>query len=510
MKTAAIALLVLALLAATARSWLGIGGAEQEQISANARAKVTRGPLRITIEQDGFLSAKQNVSIKPKFKGQGTITWLVDEGKSVQPGDLLIEYDKTQIENQVSELENSLIQFELEREAAETNLEIQKRDNAAAVEKSELALTMAELALERYEKGDAPNELRKLELALEKAQSELERAKERFEQVPELVRQGFLTRIQEEEERIRLREAEINAESAKLELSLHDAYTRKIEGTKKEADVKDARRELANATEKAEINLKEKQAALAQRERQVNSTKTRLEQQRTELGHYTVKAEIAGTVHYGDPEQSWWRENIKVGSVLYQGQTVITIPDLSEMQLIVQVHEADIEKVALEMPVNVTVDSRRGESFQGRIIEIASVASSTNWSDEKNKSFKVKIALGSTPGSLRAGVTAKAEIQVETLEDVLQAPVHAVVPEGGKHFAFVIGPSGPEKREVEIGKHNAHFVQVLKGLSEGEELLLYDPRTEGAAGSAGDAGRAEPGASTPAESTAGSGSAELP
>ena len=42
------------------------------------------------------------------------------------------------------------------------------------------------LALERYEKGEYPNELRKLNLAEEKARSEFDRTKESFEQVPQL------------------------------------------------------------------------------------------------------------------------------------------------------------------------------------------------------------------------------------------------------------------------------------------------------------------------------------
>lgn len=477
--TALIALLVVLGLAASGR-WLVFGKEESGAVPASSRFTVARGPLRITVEENGYLKAKENVTIKPKFKGQGTITWLIEEGKAVAPGDTLIEFDKTQLETGISELENSLVQFEIELEGAKAELEIQERDNQAAIEKAELALQMAQLTLERYEQGDAPNELRKLDLAAEKAESALERAKDRFQQVPELVAEGFLTRTQEEEERILLREAEINQENAKKELELHQTYTRRMELTKKQADVKDAERELENARQKADINLKEKQARHAQRERQVQSTKTRLDQQRTELGYFTVKAEKSGIVHYGDPEEPWYREEIKVGSVTWQGRTILTIPDLSAMQVLVQIHEDDIDQIKTDMPVVVTVDARKGESFPAKITEIASVASSTSWQDESNKSFKVEITLDSTPPDLRAGITAKTEIQVETLEDVVQCPIHAIVPEGGKHLAFVLDGGTIAEREVKIGKNSAHHVQILEGLSEGEEVLLYDPRSEGA------------------------------
>jgi HlyD family secretion protein len=487
-----ILLLALVGLGASSR-WLGFGKAEAATgAPSTSRTKVARGELRIAIEENGYLTAKENVNISPKFKGQGTITVLVEEGKLVAPGDVLAEFDKTQLENQISELENQLSQYEIELEAAKANLEIQERDNQASIEKAELALVFAQLTLERYEQGDAPNEKRKLDLASEKAASEFERAKERFQQVPELVASGFLTRIQEEEERIRLREAEIGDENAKKDLELYQAYTTRMDLKKKQTDVKDAERELENARKKADINLKEKQAAHAQRERQVTSTKNRLDLQRTELGYYTIKAEKSGIVHYGDPEQPWYRDDIKVGGNVYQGRTLLTIPDLSNMKVLIQIHEADIDQIKVDLPVVVTVDSRKGESFSGKITEIASVATSANWTDESNKTFKVEVTLDAPSADLRAGVTAKAQIEVENLKAVLYVPIHAIVPEGDKHLAFVTKGAAIEERSVKIGKNNAHHVEVLEGLSEGEEILLYDPRKEGAeATSAGETPQAE-------------------
>ncbi len=498
-KSIVVLVLLLGLGLAASGRWFVLGKESGAEIAPTSRFHVARGDLAIAIEENGYLTAKDNVKITPKFKGQGTITVLVEEGKSVVPGDVLVEFDKTQLEQQISELENTLVQYEIELEAARANLEIQERDNQATIEKAELDLQMAQLGLERYEQGDAPNELRKLNLAVEKADSELDRAKERFQQVPQLVEQGFLTRIQEEEERIRLREAEIGAENATKELELHQTYTTRMDRTKKETEVKDAQRQLENARKKADINLKERQATVAQRERQVQSTKSRLEQQRTELGHYTIKAENPGVVHYGDPDQPWWREDIRVGSTVYQGRILVTIPDLTTMQVLLQVHEADIDQIKMDMPVVVTVDARKGETFTGKITEIASVATSANWTDESNKTFKVEVTLDSPTADLRAGVTAKAEIAVETLADVFYVPIHAIVPEGGKHLAFVLHGQDIEEREVKIGKNNAHHVQVLEGLSEGEEVLLYDPRSEGQS-SAASAG-AGTNSQAPAEST---------
>ena len=239
-----------------------------------------RDSLKITVTENGYLKAKNSVKLKPKFERQGTITWLIEEGETVEEGDVLVEFDKTSLEEKIEDLKSSLIQYEMEFEAGEAELGIQERDNETVVEKAELDLKLSELKLELFNLGTAPNELRKKELAKEKSVSEFERAEERFEQVPELAEEGFLTAIQVEEERIRLREAEINKENVTRELELYLEYIRPMEQTQRETDVKDAKRELENAHIKAAIKFKQKNAAFTQQKRQVDSTASRISSSR--------------------------------------------------------------------------------------------------------------------------------------------------------------------------------------------------------------------------------------
>jgi len=445
-------------------AWASRSQDADTEVSAEMLCTARRGDLPITVTESGFLKAKESVKISTKFEGNGKISWLIDEGKQVVEGDILVEFDKTELENSIDDLQNKLIQYNAELEAAKANLQIQERDGAAGIDKARLKTELARMTLEKYEQGEAPNELRKLALAVEKAKSEFDRAKERFEQVPELMKEGFLTKIQVEEERIKLREAEINQENAVRDHELYTKYTQVMETTQKQSDLKDAERELENSVQKATISL------------QITATQKRLEKQQKELTYMTMKAPSAGTVHYGDPDRSWYREELKLGNSVWQGQTVITLPDLKDTQAIVQVHEADIDLIEEGLDVNVTVETHKGQNFPGKVTKIATVASSRNSSDAANKTFKVEITLDPHDAELRAGVTARAEIQVEVLSDVLKVPLHAVIAEGGNHFSFVQVEGVVERREVTIGKHNAHFVEVLAGLQEGDQVLLYDPR----------------------------------
>lgn len=515
MRTALIAVGALALAAGAIKLFVG-GSApvRAENVAAEATALVRRGELKIAVSETGYLKAKNSVNIQPQFSREGMITWLVKEGKSVEKDELLVEFDKTELQTQIDDLANNLIQYQTELGSARAEHEIQKRESAAGVEKAEFELQVANMKLDLYEKGEAPNELRKRKLAAEKAHSEHDRAMESFEKVPELRKEGFLTKIQEEEEKIKLREKEIEVENADTDLELFLTYTQPMEMAQRQNGVKDAERGLTNAREKSEISLNEKAARLTSADGKVKSTEARLAKLNKELGYMTIKAPHAGIVYYGDPAEPWEHDQIKVGNRIRQGNTLVTLPDLKEMQVLIQVHEADIDLVKLDQAVLVTLEAVKDRVFEAKVTRIAAVANQ-NWGNPENKTFEVEITMTPIDLELRAGTTAKADIQVETLADVMQVPIHVVFAEGAEHFGFVAQGAAFEKRAVKIGKNNNHFVQILEGLKESERVLLYDPRdahvpeekSDGArATAAPDAGSGSSGLGTPGMGAPGSGS----
>ncbi|MFT5284705.1 MAG: HlyD family secretion protein [Planctomycetota bacterium] len=481
MKTFFIIAVVLVLSGAGVKGYLKDDTSLAQEFPESSMATAHRGTLKQVVTENGYLKAKNSKTISPAFRGGGKITWLIEEGEQVKDGDILAEFDKTEVERRIDDLENEIIQYVAELEAAQSGLAIQERDGEAGIEKAELQLELKKMELERYEEGDQPNERRKKVLAFEKATSEFTRAESQFEQVPELEREGFLTKIQVEEERIKLREKEINEENAKRELELYNVYTVTMDVMQKRANLRDAERELINAREKATITLKEKQARVTQKERQLTQTENQLEEKNEELDEHTLKTEHPGLVYYGDPDQWWSRREIKVGNDFWGGNTMFTLPDLREMQVLVQIHEADIIQVEMGMLATISVETNKGEVFTGKVTEIAKVATDQGRGREENsnKTFEVEISMDLTDTKLRAGVTSKVDIQIGEYEDLLQVPIHAVFPEAGSFLCFVFANGTIEERKIEIGRNNSHSVEVIKGLDEGDRVLLYDPRLEG-------------------------------
>ena len=460
----------------------GVWFARRGDVSAGASAptdetsfRLERGDLEILVGENGYLKAKHSVELKPTFRGEGLITWVIEEGTAVEEDDILVEFEKKEQQNSIDELKNAIVQVESSLESGRATLEIERRDAEASIEKAELAHRVAGMELERYRDGDAPNKRRTLELDTEKTLSALERSRERFAGVPELEAEGFLTKAQVEEERIRVREAEIAHEAAQKELQLFDEYSYRIELLQKEAALKDAERALANAREKAEITIREKEAQVTRLEGQLSTQRTRLDKLETDLANMTMRAPQAGIVHYGDPGNSWSRERVKIGNRVYRGNTVITLPDLSEMEARLKIHEADIDRVEEGQAARITLDTYPGHVFTGTVSHIAAVATSSGW-DENTKTFSVTVDIDPSEVELRAGISAKLEILVDRLEDVLSVPLHAVHLEKGEPFAFVWDGASARNQAVELGLHNDHYVQILSGLEAGDQVLLYDPR----------------------------------
>ena len=472
--------------------WLQVpGGKPKAPVASTPSGKgglygAKKGSLRVTITANGTVKAKNSIQVRAEIKGQGKATFLIPEGTAVKEGDLLLDMDKTDQQKQVDQHEMNRIQFESELASAKTEVDIQKADNQTNIEKAALKLEFAKLNLEKYEQGEGPQEKRRLQLEVDKSISEEARARDKFESMPELLKEGFVTKVEVEEERFRHEAAKIAVQSAQLALDLFNKYTYPMTLRQKQTDVTDTQREYDRAVQKAGSLLQQKEAMLSQKDRQLKSLLDQLDRAKKELEHMTIKSPGSGLVLYGDPEQPWWdRSNrLKVGGNVWGNQVLMTLPNLSEAQVLLNIHETDITKAALDQKVTVTCDTYPGRVFSGKVTKVAPLAQTEGWGDDSVKRFPVEVTMEGKDHGLKPGVSAKCEILVETVESVLFVPIQAVFVEQAKHHCFVTQGEGFVKRSVKLGKNNDNFIVIEEGLSEGEEIALFNPVTGEGAGPA--------------------------
>lgn len=111
---------------------------------------VTRGPLTISITQNGTIHHRNKVIVKSKLEGYSTVIWLIDEGEQVNVGDLLLEMDSTDFEQKKELQEITVINSEADLVSATEALAVTRNNAETAVVDATLAIHLAELDLMKY------------------------------------------------------------------------------------------------------------------------------------------------------------------------------------------------------------------------------------------------------------------------------------------------------------------------------------------------------------------------
>ncbi|MGA1201617.1 MAG: efflux RND transporter periplasmic adaptor subunit [Planctomycetota bacterium] len=492
--------LVLAILVAGGGFYLWQGGAATMgtgvESATGGTYTVQQGDLVISLTERGTLSTRNAAQVSSQVERRVPIKWLIEEGSTVSTGEVVVEFDSSELAQEVENRQNLIIQLESEEKAALTEEQIQIEQNQTDVEKAQLQLEVARAELAKLMEGDIPAKERELELAITTADSEFERAKARFQEMPKMLEKEFITADQFEDERIKKFKAEESLRTARQNKDLYLKYQKPLDIRQKEAAVTEAERGILRATNQAEARLEGKKAQVNQKQRRLARERQELLVDLADLEKMSLDAPADGVVLYGDPDRSWDSEDIRVGNNVYQGQIIVTIPDPTEMAVQINVHEADIDKLRVGMPATIRSETKKGKSFNGEVAKIDSVANAGNrrWGDQIRR-FKVEIQLGGQELDLKPGTSASVDIRIGEMNDVIYVPLQAVHSRQGRFFCYQRKDGLVVESRVRVGRSNESYLEILEGLSPGDEILLYEPDAAQVE-SAGASGREEQAAPT--------------
>lgn len=314
--------------------------------------------------------------------------------------------------------------------------------------------------------GDIVAELDRASIAarLTEVSTSLQKAQAVFEQA-ELDSLLNLSKAREE-----IRTMELGLEEKKLakEQAVYEAPTvrrqAEIDYEKAERALAQAKKDYVTKTSQAKAKMRE---VAAERDRFANQVRVVQEV----MAGFTIKAPGSGMVIY---EKEWNGKKRVVGSQIGAWEpTVATLPDLSEMESLTYVNEIDIRKVAVGQPVALTLDSDPTKKFSGKVTAVANVGEQRPNTD--SKVFEVKVLLTQTDTTLRPGMTTSNAIETSRIKDVLFIPIEAVNTDSGLTVVFKRDGGGVSKQEIETGTMSDDEVVVLRGLEEGDRVLLAAP-----------------------------------
>jgi HlyD family secretion protein len=175
-----------------------------------------------------------------------------------------------------------------------------------------------------------------------------------------------------------------------------------------------------------------------------------------------------------------------IGTMNNPGTVLMTIADLSEMEVEVEVDETDVVGVRISQPADVKVDALPDQVLRGTVTEIGSSAiDKLTTTQQESRDFQVTVTLSDPPKTLKPGLSASADIITAEKKGVLAVPISAlVIREKARD-----GASGREKPEEEEGVYvvesgRAKFypvgkgiiggllIEISSGLKEGQEVIV--------------------------------------
>lgn len=443
--------------------------------------RVDRRDLVITVEEGGNLKAARSVELSCQVEGQSTILYLIPEGGRVKEGELLVRLDASDLEERRAQQLITVEAALASMRQAEEAYEIQKNQNESNINAARLAVEFAEIDLVKYLTGDWPQERRKALSQIKINRSERSQAEGRLEWTRKLYEKGYVAATDLESDTLNRDRVLLDVENAESALYLMERYTFPKEIKKLLSDYVEAKQELFRVIRKARAQLAQAEADLKAKRTTYDLQKERLEKLDEQIRNAEIRAPQDGMVVYAKPEGRFWRESriIEEGATVHERQPIITLPDVSEMIVSIQVHESQIDMVRVGQKAEIVAEPFPDRVFTGEVIKVGLLPDHVNrWRNPDLMVYNTDVRLDHTDPALRPGMSARVKIMVEKVPDVVCVPLQSVVAEGKEKYVYVWEDGQIKRRLVETGRYNDSFAEIVSGLSEGETVLLAPPAVE--------------------------------
>lgn len=384
-----------------------------ERRSDTPTARVTRGPLKLTVHATGELRAGRTMTmVTPPVGGMLRIVKMIPTGLSVKAGDVVMEFDPADQQYQLEQAKSELAE-------AEQGIVKMKADAAVQAAQDQVALLTARFDVRRAELDASGNEFIGA-IQAQKNVLSLEEARRRLAQLEEDVKSRSLTN------RASLAVAEERRNKAQLAMARANQIIDSL---------------VMKAPIDGVVSVKENRDA------------------------------SGGFFFFGMvlPE---YRE----GDSVWPGRPVLDVIESGRMEMRAKVDESDRANLTSGEPANVYVDTLPGETFKAKVGALSQLAARASFFESASitRQFDITFQFDNPDPRLKAGSSARVVIDDKEIPSALHVPRQAVFEKNGKTHVFVRAGERFEQRDVKVAQRTESRV-VLEGLAEGTEVALVDP-----------------------------------
>lgn len=437
--------------------------------------EVTKSDLHIAVAEGGTVEAVNTINVKSKLTGEAKIIFIAPEGTRVKKGDLIVKLDTATVEEAKKKHELEIVASRSELATAINNLSIEKSTVESDTRAAQKAITFAKMDLEKFIQLDKQQQLRNAESDISQALDSYKVSEQKYEWSKKLADQGFETKSQVDRDLLDLNSRQKALETAKSKHKMLELYDLPKQEAQLNSEVSESNEKYTRAVKQGESKISRAEAELAAKENKLQLNLERLDELNKQIEQSTIHAPANGLILYERGGRGSRQSQIEEGATVVENRTIISIPSSNQMKVVVEIPEFHISKIKVGQKARVTIDSIQNKSFPASIHKVAVLPESGGWLSSSEKNYKVEVLIDEALPNVKPSISAKAEITIEHLKDVIAVPLQALKSEQGQLYCFIKKVGGDVKVPVEVGLMNNSFVEIKSGLSEGDEVLLTQP-----------------------------------
>ena len=175
------------------------------------------------------------------------------------------------------------------------------------------------------------------------------------------------------------------------------------------------------------------------------------------LNKSLIKSPLKGTVK---------TRFVKVGEFVRKGDQLAEILEVDRILIKVNIPEQEILQINVGQKVDIVLYILENKKFEGQVKKIGLEA------DASNRTFPVEIEVDNLERELRPGMLARVTFTQRVDQDQVVVPRHTIMERDSGRIVYVVDNGKAFQREVSIGISQREKVQILKGLSTGEKLVV--------------------------------------
>ncbi len=243
-----------------------------------------------------------------------------------------------------------------------------------------------------------------------------------------------------------------------------------LEVKRSEADLRQAEATLSNT--KLEFQRKEalfKEQLVTQQ--QFEDVSTRLSLAEAELDRLRAALSLAKEklkkTKMNSPLSGVVKERkVSAGDYVKSGDDLFVIIQNNPLKINFTVTEKNVGKVKKGQDVIFTVETFSGREFRGKVNIIYPSL------EERTRTLQVEALVPNPEGLLKPSLFAHVMLYTGTTKDTIVVPITALLYEAEKVKIFVVEGDKAKEREVTIGRKYGEMMEIIKGLQEGEKVVV--------------------------------------